>query len=97
MSIARIGEFQTHAGLEDEMLEFLNSIMPLIISSAGCESCQLYQSQEDASLFTMVEIWDSVASHQASVKNIPPEKIAEIRPLLAGSPNGRYYDFIAQA
>jgi hypothetical protein len=43
----------------------------------------------------MVEIWDSIESHQASVKNIPPDMIAEIRPLLAGSPSGRYFDFIA--
>jgi hypothetical protein len=43
----------------------------------------------------MVEIWDSIESHQASVKNIPPDMIAEIRPLLAGSPSGRYFDIIA--
>jgi quinol monooxygenase YgiN len=95
MSIARIGEFQANAGAEEELRAFMLSIMPLITGSAGCESCQLYQSQEDASTFIMVEIWDSIESHQDSVKNIPPEMIAEIRPLLAGSPSGRYFDLIA--
>ena len=92
MRIARIGEFQTHVCMEEEMKEFLVSIMPLITGSEGCESCQLFQSQEDATTFLMVEVWDSVEAHQASVKHIPPEKLAEIRPLLASTPNGRYFE-----
>jgi hypothetical protein len=44
----------------------------------------------------MLEVWDSVESHQASVKNIPPEMLAEIRPLLASEPSGSYYDLIHQ-
>jgi hypothetical protein len=44
----------------------------------------------------MIEIWDSVESHQASVKNIPPEMLAEIRPLLASAPSGKYYALIQQ-
>jgi hypothetical protein len=39
----------------------------------------------------MIEVWDSIESHQASVKNIPPEMLAEIRPLLASAPSGSYY------
>jgi quinol monooxygenase YgiN len=92
MSIARIGEFTGKAGQVDQLKDFLFSIMPMIKSSAGCESVRLYQSQEDPSRFTMIEVWDSVESHQASVKNIPPEKLAEIRPLLGASPSGSYYE-----
>ena len=32
--------------------------------------------------------------HKASVKNIPPEKLAEIRPLLASAPSGGYHNLI---
>ena len=94
MSISRIGEVQAKEGLANELLEFLTSIMPGIQSSEGCESVQLYQSQDEPSKFMMIEVWDSIESHQASVKNIPPEKLGEIRPLLATSPRGSYFNLI---
>ena len=94
MSVSRIGEVQAREGLFDELKEFLLSIMPGIKSSEGCDSVQLYQSQEDPSRFMMIEVWDSVESHQASVKNIPPEKLGEIQPLLATSPSGSYFRLI---
>ena len=91
MSVARIGEVQAKEELTDELREFLISIIPSIEASAGCESVHLYQSQDDTSRFIMIEVWDSVESHQASVKNIPAEKLGEIRPLLATSPSGSYF------
>jgi len=91
MSVSRLGEVQAREGLVDELKEFLLSIMPGIKSSEGCDSVQLYQSHEDPSRFMMIEVWDSVESHQASVKNIPPEKLGEIQPLLASPPSGSYY------
>jgi quinol monooxygenase YgiN len=94
MSISRIGEVQAKEGLTEDLREFLISIMPLIKSSEGCESVQLYQSEDDPSKFMMIEVWDSVESHQISVKNIPREKLSEIRPLLASSPSGNYYKLI---
>ena len=68
--------------------------MPGIQSSEGCETVQLYQSQDDPSKFMMIEVWDSIESHQASVKNIPAEKLGEIRRLLATSPSGSYFKLI---
>jgi quinol monooxygenase YgiN len=96
MSIAQMGE--THARPETiaDLRDFLISIIAGIKSSQGCESVMLYQSQDDPTKFTMIEIWDSVESHKASVKNIPPEKLAEIRPLLASAPSGHYYDFVSR-
>jgi quinol monooxygenase YgiN len=94
MSIARIGETQAKPENIDALRDFLLSIMPGIKSSQGCESVALYQSQDDSTKFTMIEIWDSVESHQASVSNIPPEKLAEIRPLLAAAPSGRYNNLV---
>jgi quinol monooxygenase YgiN len=94
MSIYRIGETQAKPEAVEELRDFLKSIMPGIKASAGCQAVQLYQSQDDPTKFTMIEVWDSQESHQASVKEIPPELIARIRPLLASSPNGAYFEMI---
>jgi quinol monooxygenase YgiN len=92
MTITRIGETQAKSELTAELREFLRSILPIIQSSAGCLSVTLYQSRADPTKFTIVEVWDSIESHQASVMNIPPEKLAEIRPLLASAPSGGYFE-----
>ena len=94
VSVTRIGEVQAKEGLTEKLREFLVSIMPIIRSSEGCESVQLYQNRDDATKFIMIEVWDSVESHHTSVKYIPPEKLAEIRPLLVASPSGSYYGLI---
>jgi quinol monooxygenase YgiN len=96
MSIARIGETQAKPESIEALRDFLLSIMPGIKSSPGCESVTLYHSQEDPTKFIMIEIWNSIESHQASVRNISTEKLAEIRPLLASAPSGHYYDLIHQ-
>ena len=76
MSVYRIGETQAKPETIEALREFLISIMPGIKESAGCESVQLFQSSNDPTKFTMIEIWDSVESHKASVKNIPPELLS---------------------
>ena len=91
MSVTRIGETQAKPETTEALRNFLISIMPIIRSSQGCESVTLYQSESDATQFTMIEVWDSVESHQASVKNIPPTMLTEIRPLLASAPKGGYF------
>lgn len=94
MTIHRIGEVQAKPELTEALRDFLLSIMPGIKSSEGCKSVTLYQSQDDPTKFTVIEVWDSIESHRASVKNIPPEKLAEIRPLLASTPGGAYYGLV---
>ena len=54
---------------------------------------ELLVDQEDASQLVIVEQWNDVASHQTAAKLIPPSKLAEVGPLLAEPPKGRYYDF----
>jgi quinol monooxygenase YgiN len=95
MSITRISEFQANAELTEALRDFLLSIIPIIESSQGCESVTMYQSHDDPTKFTIIEAWDSIESHQASAKNIPPEKLTEIRPLLTSAPSGGYYDLIS--
>lgn len=92
MSIHRISEFQANPATVQALHDFLLSIMPIIKSSQGCESVTLYQSRDDQTKFTLIEVWVSSESHQASVKNISPELLAEIRSLLTSAPSGGYYD-----
>jgi quinol monooxygenase YgiN len=94
MSIARIGEVRSKEGLMDDLKEFLISIMPGIEASEGCRSVQLYQGQDDPSRFIMIEVWESIEAHQASVRNIPAEQLGEIRLLLADSPSGSYFKLV---
>ena len=94
MSIYRIGETRANPETTEALRDFLLSIIPLIKSSSGCESVTLYQSQDDPAKFTMIEVWDSIESHQASVKNIPPEMLTQIRPMLASAPSGGYYNLV---
>jgi heme oxygenase (mycobilin-producing) len=94
MAIHRIGEVQARPELTEALRDFLLSIMPGIKSSHGCESVTLYQSHDEPTKFTMIEVWDSIESHRASAKNIPPEKLAAIRPLLASAPSGAYYGLV---
>jgi quinol monooxygenase YgiN len=60
MIITRIGEFQAKSELTESLRDFLLSIMPIIKSSQGCESVTLYQSHDDPTKFTMLEVWDSI-------------------------------------
>ena len=96
MSIFRIGETQAKPETIEALRDFLLSIMPGIRSSHGCESVQLFQSQDDGTKFTMIEVWDSMESHRASVKDIPPDLLAQIRPLLGGTPSGGYFELVEQ-
>ena len=91
MTIIRFGEFSAQPETSDALRDFLLSIMSIIKSADGCESVSLYQSKDNPTRFTIIEVWDSIESHQASAMDIPPEKLATIKPLLASAPSGEYY------
>ena len=91
MSVTRISKFEAKDGMADDLHAFLKAIVPLIKQSQGCESSQVLRSQENTSEFLVVEVWASVSAHQASAKNIPPEKIDAVIPMLACPPRGSYY------
>jgi len=96
MSVARIGQTQAKPETVEALRDFLLSIMPGIKSSEGCESVALYQSESDPTQFTMIEVWDRVESHQASVREISPELLEQIRSLLGSAPGGSYYRIVQQ-
>ena len=91
MSVIRINKFEAKEGMATGLHEFLMSVVPLVKQSQGCTSCQVLQNQESRNEFVVIEVWDSVISRQTSVKNIPPEKIGVVMPMLENPPSGSYY------
>jgi heme-degrading monooxygenase HmoA len=91
MSVTRINKYEAKEGMATDLYDFLMSIVPLVEQSQGYTSCQVIQNQEHQNEFVVIEVWDSVFAHQASAKNIPPEKIGVVMPLLTNPPSGSYY------
>lgn len=94
MAIKRINYFRAAAGREQALCAFLQSVVSVIRAAPGYQAVELLVDQEDASQLVIVEQWDAVASHEAAAKLIPPSKLAEVGPLLAEPPKGRYYNEI---
>jgi quinol monooxygenase YgiN len=91
MGMTRINEFRAKEGKTDALRALLTRIIPTIASSTGCLSCQLLQSHETPTRFVVIEVWDSIESHQASMRDIPPEEFSEVMELLDGTPVDEYY------
>lgn len=91
MSVIRINKFEAKEGMASGLHDFLMLIVPLVEQSQGCMSCQVLQNQENRNEFVVIEAWDSVGAHQASTKNIPPEKICVLMSNLANPPSGSYF------
>jgi quinol monooxygenase YgiN len=92
MAITRLTRFHAQADKAEALRELLRSVVALIEAAPGCRSCALLGQHDDASRMVVVEVWDSVQAHQASVSGIPPEKLKESQRLLAEPPAGTYYD-----
>ena len=91
MSVTRINEFQAKDGQHETLRAFLTSIISMVESSAGCRSCQLLRHNDDPARLVIIEVWDSVEAHQASVKHIPLGTIEKAITMFAGPPKGAYY------
>ena len=91
MSITRINEFKAQEEQGDTLRDLIESFLPMIEASDGCLACQVLQRLDDPTQIVVIEVWDSPEAHQASVKNIPPGVFEEAMKLLAGPPQGGYY------
>ena len=91
MSITRINEFKAQEGHESALRALIESFLPMIESSDGCQGCQLLQGLDDPTRIVVIEVWDNPEAHLAAVKNVPPGVFAEAMKLLAGPPKGEYY------
>ena len=78
-------------GQGDSLRDLLRSLLASLDSTPGCQSYQVLQSIEHPDRVVVIEVWDSTQAHQASVKDIPPDALAQVMPLLDGAPSGEYY------
>jgi quinol monooxygenase YgiN len=94
MTFVNAGTLGTHPGRRDELVARLiqrnDSLHKL-----GCQLYEVGTSDEQPDTVFVVEVWDSAAAHQASLKQ--PEvvaAIAEARPLLDGHFGGFRFDVV---
>ena len=93
MSITRINEFRAIEGCSELLRDQIILLVPVIEAAPGCLSCQLLQSQKSRNHFILIEVWDDVHSHHASLKSIGPDILHEARKYLAVPPTGEYYEY----
>lgn len=91
MLITRINEFHAASEKAHALRAFLSDVIDLIRDAAGCRSVELLVGHDDDSRVAIIEVWESVDAHRAAASRIPPAKLAEVQPLLAEPPKGRYY------
>ena len=91
MRITRINTFMAAEGMGDQLRSALLAITPLLRKADGCAGCRVVRNLERPDELLLVERWTSAAAQAASARRIPPEKIAELVPLLAGPPQGLFY------
>jgi quinol monooxygenase YgiN len=91
MSITRINEFTAKQDQGDRLRDLLSSLLADLDTVAGCRSCQVLQSTEHSTRIVVLEVWDSVEAHRASVQDISPDDVAQLMPLLDSAPKGEYF------
>jgi heme oxygenase (mycobilin-producing) len=92
MSITRVSHFRASEGNAERLMEFLrDQVRPIVIASAGCKGCQILQCTDDAMQFVVIEFWESVDAHKASLAKVPVTMFAAVMPLLGEKPSGFYY------
>ena len=91
MSITRINEFKSTENKDEELFEFLKSLIPYISSSEGCLSCEVLQNLDDRSNFVVLEKWESIEHHKQSIENFPKEDMQSAMSLFGAPPKGGYF------
>jgi len=91
MNITRINTFRALDDQIDALKKFLLALLPTIRTASGCQSCQLLQDQTIPARMVIIEVWDSIDAHHASLQHVSPESIAQAKNMLAAAPVGAYY------
>ncbi len=91
MSVIRINQFNAKDGQGDKVREILRSFDSIFKSNAGYESHQVLQSVDDPNQIVVIEVWESIAAHQAAAQRIPVHAFEQVMRLLNGRPSGEYY------
>ena len=96
MAITRINAFQAKPDKAAALRDFLRSVIALVIEAPGCRSCQLLLHDDDPTRLAIIEVWDGIDAHQASVSRIPPALMQQAQMLIAGPPQGAYYHPVSE-
>jgi len=96
MPITRINEFQAKPDKAVALRDFLRSVIARIIDAPGCRACELLVQRDDQSRLAIIEVWDSVEAHRASVSRIPPDLLQQAQTLFAVPARGAYYDPVSE-
>lgn len=92
MPITRLNHFKAKEASSEELGTFLKSLIPYISNSKGCLACDVLQNKDDSSSYIVIEKWETIEDHQASIANFPKEDMQAAMPLLAAPPSGNYYE-----
>ncbi|PYO39375.1 MAG: antibiotic biosynthesis monooxygenase [Gemmatimonadetes bacterium] len=96
MAITRINEFQAKPGQARALCEFLRAVIARVIDAPGCRSCELLLQHDDPTRLAIIETWDSIEAHQASVSRIPPDLLRQAQTFLAIPARGAYYHQVSE-
>jgi quinol monooxygenase YgiN len=96
MAITRINEFQSKPDKAPALRDFLRWVIARILAAPGCRSCELLVQHDDPTRLAIIEVWDSVEAHQASVSRIPPSLLQQAQALFAVPARGAYYHPVSE-
>ena len=91
MAITRINHFEAKSGSAADLRAFLTSVVSVIEATPGCRSVRLLEALDEPQQLVIVEVWDSVAAHQAAAGAIPASQLGKVMALFAAPPTGEYY------
>lgn len=77
MPITRINEFRAKTGRGPSLRTFSTSVITDVRAAPGCRACDLYEALDDPERFAIIEVWDTVADHQAAGRALAPSRLQE--------------------
>ena len=91
MTITRINHFTAKPESADELHALIESFLPMIRDSDGCIEARLMRDTDHPEKIVVVEVWRDKEAHRASAANVPPGTFEKAMTLMAGPPQGAYY------
>jgi quinol monooxygenase YgiN len=73
------------------LCDSLRSVIARILDAPGCHSSEWLVQHDDPPRGALIELWDRVAGHQASVSRIPPDLLQQAQSSVAVLVRGAYY------
>jgi heme oxygenase (mycobilin-producing) len=97
MTITRLNQFHAADGKALQLVNLLKTVITDLEVCEGLISAQLLQSAESPRDIVIVEVWESIKSHQDAAKTIAPERIRDVLVLLDAPAKGSYFSVAKEA